>query len=172
MADNVIPLDQGHFRAGRRARLLFNSSLPVARQQSFFYAVDDAPLTPAGACSSLHGADTARQAHRALCGWRHGDAAAPSHFASYDAKLAFQHGRDQSHPQKLRCLAAALQKQKAEKLRLKKAASKTPFICPGCELPQRLWGKSSLNVICGECGERFVASCDDHSWPDESSSPD
>jgi transcription initiation factor IIE alpha subunit len=57
--------------------------------------------------------------------------------------------------------AVERQKQKAEDLRRKKAASKTCFVCPDCAEPQRLWGKLELNVICGECGAPFEVEDED-----------
>jgi predicted SprT family Zn-dependent metalloprotease len=62
--------------------------------------------------------------------------------------------------------AIELLKQKAEKQRQKKAASKTRFTCTGCEDPQHAWGKPSLDVICGKCHERFEADARDDSWPE------
>jgi ribosomal protein S27E len=53
--------------------------------------------------------------------------------------------------------AAELQRQKADRLRREKAASKSRYTCPGCEYPKHVWGKPGLHVICGECGERFAA---------------
>jgi transcription elongation factor Elf1 len=57
--------------------------------------------------------------------------------------------------------SAQLRKQRAEELRKKKAASKSRYTCPGCDLPKHVWGKPGLHVICGECGERFVADATD-----------
>jgi ribosomal protein S27E len=57
--------------------------------------------------------------------------------------------------------SAQLRKQRAEELRKKKAASKSRYTCPGCELPKHVWGKPGLHVICGECSERFVADATD-----------
>jgi ribosomal protein S27E len=48
-----------------------------------------------------------------------------------------------------------LLKQKTEKLRKKKADSKTRYTCPGCDEPKHVWGKPGLHIICGECGARF-----------------
>lgn len=41
------------------------------------------------------------------------------------------------------------EKEKAKK----KKANKSKYTCPGCSA--NVWGKPELNVICGDCGERF-----------------
>jgi hypothetical protein len=55
--------------------------------------------------------------------------------------------------------------QKADEVRRKKAASKTRYTCPGCEMPKHVWGKPGLHVICGDCDERFEADPTDEAWP-------
>jgi SprT-like family protein len=59
---------------------------------------------------------------------------------------------------------AQLQKQRAEELRKKKAASKSRYTCPGCDVPKHVWGKPGLHVICGECSGRFEADAADDGW--------
>jgi ribosomal protein S27E len=62
-----------------------------------------------------------------------------------------------------------LQRQKAEKLRKKKAASKTRYTCPNCDPLIHVWGKPRLHIMCGECGARFERDKDDGTtlWPEE-----
>jgi hypothetical protein len=42
-----------------------------------------------------------------------------------------------------------------EETRRKKAASKTKYVCPSCEL--NVWGKPDIQVICGACMEVMEA---------------
>jgi hypothetical protein len=39
----------------------------------------------------------------------------------------------------------------AEAARRRKAASKTKYTCPACEL--NAWAKPGVNLVCGDCGE-------------------
>jgi hypothetical protein len=49
-----------------------------------------------------------------------------------------------------------LLKQKAERLRRKKVASKSRYTCPSCDDPPiHVWGKPELHIICGKCGAPF-----------------
>ena len=43
----------------------------------------------------------------------------------------------------------------AGKARKKKAASKTKYTCPGCEL--NAWAKPDANLWCGDCEEQMEA---------------
>ena len=42
-----------------------------------------------------------------------------------------------------------------QETRKKKAASKTRYSCPACEL--NVWGKPGINVKCGDCDETMEA---------------
>jgi SprT-like family len=59
----------------------------------------------------------------------------------------------------------ALLRMKAELLKKKKAASKSRYTCPGCEVPKHVWGKPELHIICGECEGRFEVDAVDEGWP-------
>jgi predicted SprT family Zn-dependent metalloprotease len=37
----------------------------------------------------------------------------------------------------------------------KSVSSKTPFVCPSCRA--KAWGKPTLHLVCGDCGEAMVA---------------
>jgi transcription elongation factor Elf1 len=42
-----------------------------------------------------------------------------------------------------------------EKARRKKAASKTRYTCPDCQM--NAWAKPGVHLVCGDCGERMAA---------------
>jgi hypothetical protein len=46
----------------------------------------------------------------------------------------------------------------AAKTRKRKAASKTNYTCPACEL--NAWAKPDANLMCGDCGESMEAEGD------------
>lgn len=56
-------------------------------------------------------------------------------------------------------------RKKAELLKKKKAASKSRYTCPGCDVPKHVWGKPELHIICGECEGRFEVDAADDSEP-------
>lgn len=41
-----------------------------------------------------------------------------------------------------------------EKVRKKKAASKTRYTCPDCQM--NAWAKPDVHLVCGACGERMT----------------
>ena len=51
-----------------------------------------------------------------------------------------------------------------EKARKKKAASKTRYTCPQCQM--NAWAKPDVNLICGECDERMLAEGGDDEGED------